>query len=99
MIKRQNTKSHFNTTVIGNIQPSQSAWRKFGQYRHLDHHDHHPDPPGLLDPHDDDQGQGEMEEAPPVFTELLELTEYRDGVREWKEVARYVTVVIIFNQV
>merc|ERR1712001_41880 len=37
-----------------------------------------------------DEGQGDMEEAPPVFTELLELTEYRDGVREWKEVARWV---------
>ena len=36
------------------------------------------------------QGQDDLEEAPPVFTELLELTEYRDGVREWKEVARYV---------
>ena len=26
----------------------------------------------------------------PVFTELLELTEYSDGVKEWKEVARWV---------
>lgn len=26
----------------------------------------------------------------PVFTELLELTEYSDGAREWKEVARWV---------
>ena len=26
----------------------------------------------------------------PVFTELLELTEYSDGFREWKEVARWV---------
>ena len=30
-----------------------------------------------------------QEDAPPVFTELLELTEYNDGVREWKEVARW----------
>jgi len=37
-----------------------------------------------------EQGQDDLEEAPPVFTELLELTEYRDGVREWKEVARWV---------
>jgi len=36
-----------------------------------------------------DEGQGDVE-APPVFTELLELTEYRDGVKEWKEVARWV---------
>ena len=26
----------------------------------------------------------------PVFTELLELVEYSDGAREWKEVARWV---------
>ena len=26
----------------------------------------------------------------PVFTELLELLEYSDGAREWKEVARWV---------
>ena len=26
----------------------------------------------------------------PVFTELLELLEYPDGAREWKEVARWV---------
>ena len=25
-----------------------------------------------------------------MFTELLELTEYSDGAREWKEVARWV---------
>ena len=53
------------------------------------HHDHPRGHHGLLEPHDHVQGQGDMEEAPPVFTELLELTEYRDGVREWKEVARY----------
>ena len=51
-------------------------------------HDHPHDHPhghhNLLDA----QGQGDVEEAPPVFTELLELTEYRDGVKEWKEVAR-----------
>ena len=27
---------------------------------------------------------------PPIFTELLELTEYPDGAKEWKEVARWV---------
>ena len=26
----------------------------------------------------------------PIFTELLELTEYADGAKEWKEVARWV---------
>ena len=26
----------------------------------------------------------------PIFTELLELTEYSDGAKEWKEVARWV---------
>ena len=26
----------------------------------------------------------------PIFTELLELTEYPDGAKEWKEVARWV---------
>ena len=41
------------------------------------------------------QGQDDLEEAPPVFTELLELTEYRDGVREWKEVARYVDCCVV----
>ena len=35
--------------------------------------------------------QGREEAGPaPVFTELLELTEWPDGVREWKEVARWV---------
>ena len=28
--------------------------------------------------------------VPPLFTELLELIEYGDGVKEWKEVARWV---------
>ena len=51
----------------------------------IDHpHDHPHGHHNLLDA----QGQGDVEEAPPVFTELLELTEYRDGVKEWKEVAR-----------
>ena len=28
--------------------------------------------------------------VPPLFTELLELIEYGDGAKEWKEVARWV---------
>ena len=42
-----------------------------------------------------------LQEAPPVFTELLELTEYRDRVREWREVARWANLffVIYFKKV
>ena len=32
----------------------------------------------------------DLVDVPPLFTELLELIEYGDGVKEWKEVARWV---------
>ena len=37
-----------------------------------------------------DQEAEDVSAPAPVFTELLELTEYSDGAREWKEVARWV---------
>lgn len=37
-----------------------------------------------------DQDTEDASAPAPVFTELLELTEYSDGAREWKEVARWV---------
>ena len=37
-----------------------------------------------------DQEAEDASAPAPVFTELLELTEYSDGAREWKEVARWV---------
>ena len=37
-----------------------------------------------------DREAGDSSAPAPVFTELLELTEYSDGAKEWKEVARWV---------
>ena len=37
-----------------------------------------------------DQDTEDASAPSPVFTELLELTEYSDGAKEWKEVARWV---------
>ena len=39
---------------------------------------------------DTEAGEEDTAAAPPVFTELLELVEYADGAREWREVARWV---------
>ena len=39
---------------------------------------------------DTDRASPSLSSPAPLFTELLELMEYSDGAREWKEVARWV---------
>ena len=44
---------------------------------------------------DEEESDSDLQSPPssiqvPIFTELLELIEYGDGAKEWKEVARWV---------